>query len=224
ELQTMHELSEQLLLLAQQVQDAALLVVAYRVLGATLFQLGAVAEAHAHFTQGIALYDLQQHRASAFLYGEDAGVICHSLDAWMLWFLGYPDQGKVRNDEAVAFAQQSAHPFSLSFALGFAAQLHPLRREVGFTQERAAAAINLATEQRFAQWMAIGAILHGWALAQQGQAQEGIEQLRQGLRAYRATAAELQRPHFLALLAEAHGIRGQPETGLTMLTEALTHV
>ena len=55
-----------------------MLVAAYRALGTTLLHLGAVASAHTHFTQGIALYDPQQHRASAFLYGEDAGVVCHS--------------------------------------------------------------------------------------------------------------------------------------------------
>ena len=32
------------------------------------------------------------------------------------------------------------------------------------------------------------------------------------------------RPYYLALLAEAHGIMGQPETGLAVLTEALTLV
>ena len=43
------------------------------------------------------------------------------------------------------------------------------------------------------------------------------------MRACRATGAELARPYFLALLAEAYGIIGQPETGLTALAEALTH-
>jgi predicted ATPase len=69
--------------------------------------------------------------------------------------------------------------------------------------------------------MAIGSILHGWALAQQGQAQAGIEQIHQGLTAYRATGAEINQPYFLALLAEAHGILEEPEAGLTVLTEAL---
>ena len=55
-----------------------MLLAAHRALGTTLFYLGAVAAAYTHFTQGIALYDPQQHRASAFLYGENAGVICHS--------------------------------------------------------------------------------------------------------------------------------------------------
>ena len=70
-IQTAHALGEQLLTLAQQVQDAAMLVAAHRALGTTLFLQGAVAAAHTHFTQGLALYDPQQHRAAAFRYGED---------------------------------------------------------------------------------------------------------------------------------------------------------
>ena len=48
--------------------------------------------------------------------------------------------------------------------------------------------------------------------------------MRQGLAAYRATGAELARPYFLALLAEAYGKVGQAEEGLTVLAEALAVV
>src|SRR5262249_13017109 len=48
---TAHTLGEQLLTLAQQVQDTAMLVAAHRALGTTIFQRGAVAAAHTHFTQ-----------------------------------------------------------------------------------------------------------------------------------------------------------------------------
>src|SRR4029434_629940 len=99
------QLVEALLMLAQQTQDAAMLVAAHATLGRTLFWLGATAAAHAHFMQGIALYDPTQHRASAFLYGEDAGVVCRGHAARALWLLGYPDQGRARNDEAVTLAQ-----------------------------------------------------------------------------------------------------------------------
>jgi len=68
---------------------------------------------------------------------------------------------------------------------------------------------------------AVGSLLRGWALAQQRQAKEGIEQMHQGLIAHRATGAEMIRPYFLALLAEVHGTIGQPDVGLTALAEAL---
>ncbi len=225
EYRTAQELGEQLIDLAQQVHESSMLIAGHRALGATLSCMGAVVSAHTHFTQSIARYDLQQHRSYAFLYGEDAGVVCRSHDAWALWRLGYPDQGRVRSDEAVILAQQIAHPFSLSFALTFAAEFHQFRREVRATQERAEAAVSLSQEQGFAQWMAIGSMLRGWALlAHQGRVKEGIEQISQGMIAYRATGAEIQRPHFLALLAEAYGTIGEPEAGLTALAEALALV
>jgi predicted ATPase len=116
-----------------------------------------------------------------------------------------------------------ARPFSLSFALGAAAQFHQLRREVRTAQERAEAAILLATEQGFPQWRTMSCLLRGWALAQQaGQAREGLEQMHQSMHAFRATGTEVMQPYFLALLAEAHGVMGQPEAGLTALAEALT--
>jgi class 3 adenylate cyclase/predicted ATPase/ABC-type dipeptide/oligopeptide/nickel transport system ATPase component len=224
EYQTAHALGEQLLTLAQQVRDAAMLLAAHRALGSTLFYLGAVATAHTHVAQGIALYNPQQHRTSAFLHGEDSGVVCHIYAAWALWTLGYPEQGLARSQEAVNLAQQVAHPISLSFVLSFAAVFHQLCREGRAVQARAEAAISLTQEQGFPYWMAYSSMLRGWALAHQGRAKEGIEQLHQGLRAYRATGAEVGRSHFLALLAEAHGIIGEPEAGLTVLTEALTLV
>jgi predicted ATPase len=117
-----------------------------------------------------------------------------------------------------------AHPFSLGFALFFATVLHLFRREVRLTQERAAALLSLAQEQGFQYWMAGGAILDGWARAHQGQAQEGMAQIAQGLAVWRATGAELGRPTILAFLAEAYGAMGQLEAGLTVLAEALVHV
>ena len=69
--------------------------------------------------------------------------------------------------------------------------------------------------------MAWGTIFRGWALAKQGEGEEGTAQIRQGLAAHRATEADLARPYFLALLAEAYGGIGKAEEGLTVLAEAL---
>src|SRR5262249_18385787 len=101
ELQTARALGEQLLTLAQPVQDSPpMLVAAHRALGTTPYYLGAVATAYTHLPQGIKLYDAQQHRASTFLYGEDTGVVCRNQAARALWCLGYPDQGLAWSDEA----------------------------------------------------------------------------------------------------------------------------
>jgi adenylate cyclase len=79
-------------------------------------------------------------------------------------------------------------------------------------------------DQGFPYWVAIGAMVRGWALAHQGQVQEGITHITQGLTAWRVTGAKGMRLYFLALLAAAQGTQGEPAAGLTVLAEALALV
>jgi predicted ATPase len=72
--------------------------------------------------------------------------------------------------------------------------------------------------------MASGTILRGWVLTTQGQAEEGIAHIQQGLIAYRATGAALFWPFWLAMLAGAYGQVGQADEGLHTLDEALAQV
>ena len=67
-------------------------------------------------------------------------------------------------------------------------------------------------------------MLQGWARAMQGQDEEGMAQLRQGLAAWQATGARGAGPYYLAMLAEAYGQAGQAEEGLHVLAEALALV
>ena len=77
----------------------------------------------------------------------------------------------------------------------------------------------LSTEHRFAHWLAGGALLRGWALVEQGQGEEGITQLCQGIAMSQATGAKLGKPYTLARLAEAYGNIGEVEKGLDVLTD-----
>ena len=103
----------------------------------------------------------------------------------ILWFLGYSDQALARLHEALALAHALAHPFSLAFARAFASFVHQFCRDVPATHEQAEAAVALATEQGFPVWAAHGMIPRGWALAMQGQGEEGLAQVRQGIAARR---------------------------------------
>jgi predicted ATPase len=222
ELQPARELGAQLLSLAQRGQEPALLLEARRTLGQTCFWLGEFPIAQGHIEQGIALYAPKQRHLKALLYGRDPGVDCYSYAAVILWFLGYPDQALKRKNEALTLVQELSHPFSLASAFGFAGFLHTLRREGQASQEQAEVTMALATEQGFAHWLAHGMIFRGWALAEQGE--EGTDQIRQGIDAWRAAGDELARPYCLVLLAEACAKGGQAEEGLSALAEALAAV
>ncbi len=82
----------------------------------------------------------------------------------------------------------------------------------------------LATEHGLAQVLAAGTVMRGWARAEQGQGEERILQIRQGLTACRVIGIELTQPYHLAVLAEAYGKGGQNEEGLSVLAEALAVV
>ena len=152
----------------------------------------------------IAFYDLQQHRSLAFLYGQDAGVSCLSWSAWALWFLGYPAQALKRSQEALALAQELDHPFTLGFAQCIAGMIfHQFRREGQAVREWSETEMRLSTEEGFAVFQAAATIFRGLSQAEEGQIEEGIAQMLQGLAAFQATGMRLQHPHFLALLAEA---------------------
>jgi predicted ATPase len=141
-----------------------------------------------------------------------------------LWYLGYPEQALHMTQEALALAQELAHPFSRAFALHYAARLHQCRQEGRATQLQAEAALTLFTEQGVALYAAFSRILQGWAWAAQGHGAEGMAQMRQGLAAYQATGAKLTQTYWLALLAEAYGQIGQVEAGLDAVAEALAAV
>ncbi len=150
-------------------------------------------------------------------------MTCLSDAAWAFWLLGYPDQAGKRGQEALTLSETSAHPFTRVFALFFAALLHQCCREGPAAKEQAEEVLACANEQGFTQFAAMGQILRGWALADQGrgQEQEGITHLGQGLAAFRATGARIFMPSYLSLLAEAYGRAGQTEDGLSILAEAL---
>ena len=91
-------------------------------------------------------------------------------------------------------------------------------------QARAEETISLATAHGFPFFAVQGSILQGWVLAEQGQVEAGITQIRQGLAAFRDLGIEATRPYFLALLAEAYGTAQQAEEGLAIAAEALAIV
>jgi predicted ATPase len=218
------ELGREWLHLAQHQPDTAPLLMAHRVLGVSLLHLGELVAAQAHLEQSITLYEPQQHRSLAFLYGQDPGIASRVLMAWTLWLLGYLDQALKKSREALALAQELAHPFSLAFALLHAPVLHQLAREGQAAQERVEAAIALCTKQRFPFLLAIGAILQAWALTEQGQEKARIADMRQSLAVYQIIGAGLWLPYSLSLLAQAYQKVGQVQEGLTVLVEALSLV
>ncbi|MCZ6840920.1 MAG: AAA family ATPase [Alphaproteobacteria bacterium] len=217
------DLADEILALAERQSDSGLLLQAYHAAWTTDFYFGDFLSCRSHAQHGIALYDIDEHRAHASIYGgHDVGVCCRETLATALWLLGYPDQAVEKNHDAVGLATELSHPFSLVLALHSSAEVHQHRREPRFTQERAEAMIAVCTEHDISpEYSALGTIRRGWAVAAEGRHEQGIADIQQGLTTVQAAGATRSRTYLLALLAEVFGQTGKAEQGLKALAEAL---
>jgi predicted ATPase/class 3 adenylate cyclase len=221
-LSTARELGETLLRLAPCTHDPTLSVVAHYALGLTWFCLGALPTARQHLEEGIAHYTRDQRCALVFRTGHDLGVGCLAFAALTLWLLGYSAQALARLRDALALAHELSHPFSLAFVQYVGAFVAQFCREASVVHEQAEATVALATEQGFTLYAALGTSVRGWALVMEGQGEEGLVQLHQGIASFQATGAVLFVPYFCTLLAEGSAHLGHTEDGLQALAEAHT--
>jgi WD40 repeat protein/DNA-binding SARP family transcriptional activator/predicted ATPase len=214
-------LGEQLVGLAQQRPDLLARVEAHRALGVTLWYLGDFAPALAQIEQAMTFDDRQQQTAYLRLVGEDPMVNCLGYSAATLWFLGYPAAARSKLDEMLALAQRVGHPFSISYAHIWACWLYIFLQDAEAVRRHAEAVLALAKEQNFNQWVGLGLILRGWALAHQGESAAGIKELREGLALWEASGAQRSRHAYLGLLAAAYSQAGQPVDGLQAIDQGV---
>ena len=215
------EMIEKLQCLSECMPGSEQFLPAQQALGLTAFRLGAFADARAHLERAVDIYDPSVHgpENAQGMMGQDPGVTSLAVLAWMLWHLGYPDQALQRSREAIDLARELAHPYSLVFALHFGTAVHRFRREGTIAQSQAEGVAALASEQGFPYFHAAGTYLRGWALAEQGQVEEGITDMLEGQRIWQASGIR-QLGQLSLLLAEAYGKLDRIEDGLAVLSQA----
>jgi predicted ATPase len=224
ELQAAQELAIYLLTQVHGRSDSLALLTAHATLGMVLLARGEVVAAHRHLTQGLTLSVPTDHRTLVTHHSFDLGVIVRGNVAMSLWLLGAPEQALGHIHALHAMAQELSHPPSLAWAFLLIARVAQWQRDAPAALRWTDALMACGAEYGFVQHISWAELLHGWALMAQGQREQGLAQMRQGLTAYDATQAVQWRPYFLALLAEGYGQMGAPDEGLRLLAEALAAV
>jgi class 3 adenylate cyclase len=213
-------LAHELISIAEQQENAGLLLQARHSAWTSHFARGELKVALENARTGKTLYDPDHHGTHAFFYGgHDAGVCCRFMGAMALAVLGFPNQAREWARESVDLAERLGHPFSLAMARSFATSVYFLRREAHAVQTHAAELSEFCRERGFAQYLAMTTLLKGWGLAAEGNAPSGIVLIQEGVDAVRATG--FRRLAFqMALLAEACLWNGEIERGLAAVSDA----
>jgi predicted ATPase len=147
--------------------------------------------------------------------------MCFAYAALTRLCLGYPEHAVHTTQQMLTLARTLRHRFSLAFALNIAATVSLIRRDWQHATALGMEALELGREQGFPVWRAYAQILVGWLGVRQGQGEEYLAQMLQGVAAWQATGAEASRSFLLSLVAGAYGRSGQPARGLHILEDAL---
>jgi predicted ATPase len=215
------EVADEVFAIAEQSGDRTLLLVAHDVVGDTSLWTGDFEAAVAHTQRATELYDPERDRDLARAHGGyDPTMACRIFGGHALWYMGYPDRGLRQCEEAVTFARTLDHPPTLAFVSQIAMH-HQLRGEALPAETYAQTALDLAQRHDFKFWLSHATVSHGWAAAAQGR-EQGLDEIRRGIDAYRATGAELEGPIWAAMLADALLRHGRAQEALTILADALT--
>ena len=215
------ELAQEFKELAEREQDRAQLVAAYSAVGHTCTTMGRYLQARTHFEKAIELYDEEQDRYLAILYGEHPGIgskiVCSTVD----WMTGYPDRAVERARENMEEARQISHPNTYAWAACTLAMVHTDRQDREMARKVASELITFTTEQNIPYWGAMALAFLGWSQMDGGDFESGMATVEKGLAASQATGSRMRVPDFLSVLALGYLKTDQPDIGLEKIDEAI---
>jgi predicted ATPase len=122
--------------------------------------------------------------------------------------------------EAISLAKELNDMHALSVALWNAGILAHYERNRAEVEHLASDLIELSTRQNFAQFVAGGEVLRGWARSASGDTAEGLVWIEDGIENWRATGAILAVPYYLAIRAEVLYLAHRTSEALEAISEA----
>src|SRR6516162_2141065 len=207
---------------AERTDDTAVRCVAHRILGTTYVTMGEFADGLHHLKQARALYDATHHAGYRHQYGQDIGASTLSYLSWALWHAGYVEQALRAADDAMELAERLPHPHTLVYTICHARGFMDLfRGRCEDTLSYASRLISICNENGFSHWKNYGRILDGWAAISGGDADRGMEVLRNGVAGWQKGGARLWMPVFQILEAAGHIKAGRAEAALQAVEQAL---
>jgi predicted ATPase len=213
------QIAERVYSLAQEQNDAALMIGAYNALACTLYFLGDFETARQYTMLGVQVWrsgGVQSHVEE--VDAQPIGCLCHK--AILEWHFGEIASCYATMAEAISLAKELNDMHGLAVALHFAGFVGHFERNPAEVERLASDLIELSTRHNFAHWLAVGAVYRGWARSASGDTADGISWIEDGIEDYRATGSMLLVPLFLALKAEALHLADRTSEALEAIREA----
>jgi adenylate cyclase len=213
------QIAQRVYSLAEEQNDSAIMIGAYRALAATLYWSGDFENARQNAKCGLQIWRSESIQ-SPVEESSAPGVSCLCHEALSAWHFGEIDSCQATMAEGISLAKDLNDMHALAVALWLAAHLHHFEHNPATVERVASDLIELSTRQSFAFWLAAGEIFRGWARSASGDAAQGISWIEQGIENYQATGASLTMPFMLALKSEAFYLADRTSEALEVVNEA----
>jgi tetratricopeptide (TPR) repeat protein len=212
------QVAQRLYSLAQEQNDARLMLGAYAHFATAFYFLGEVETARQYARHGVQLWRSGgvQSYAEDYLTPVVSCLICWAMSEW---HFGEIASCHALMDEAISIARELKDMNSLAMALSFAAALAYYARDPAEADRFASELMELSTRHNFMYWLAHAESYHGSARSVLGNPVEGISWIEQGIRDVRATGTVLGLPTHLARKAEALHLAGRTSEALEAINE-----
>jgi len=209
EIETAHDIALQLESIGTKQTDPRIEENMYRtsrrMMGSTLFWQGRLIEANAYLQP----HDSQIPQTSASLkaiqaYSQDSEVARLANLACVTWLMGNPSKAINIAKQAINRATKLEHPFSIAYALNFAAIVYQL---CGNTEELIKTARQLVKKSRtydFNFWHKLGLLLCSWADINNEIDAKSIDRFWIHIRQYNDAGCYLASTYFKTLLIQAY--------------------
>jgi hypothetical protein len=208
--------------LAQEQDDAVLMLGAYNTLETTLYYLGDFETARQYAMHGVQLWRSEHALPSPVEEPITPVTSCLCYVALSEWHLGEIASCQAAIAETIALAKELNDMHALAQALFHFALLAQFERNPSEVERLASDHIELSTRQNIATWLPAAVVLRGWARSASGDTAEGMAWIQEGIEDWRAPGSMLLVPYWLALKAEALHLAARTPEALEAIMEAET--
>ena len=215
------QIAERVHALAQEQNDAGLMLAAYQVFAAIFYFLGEFDSSRKYARHGVQIWRAGSVQSPVAEEIQAPVVNCLNYEAMSDWHFGEIASCHALMDEAISTAKELKDRYALAMALGCAAGLGCAERNHAEVDRLASDMIELSTRHNFVHGLALGAIYRGWARSASGNTAEGIPWIEQGIRDLRASGTVLDLPGNLVRKAEALHLADRTSEALKAINEAV---
>jgi serine/threonine protein kinase/tetratricopeptide (TPR) repeat protein len=215
------QIAERVHALAQEQNDAGLVLAANQVFASIFYHLGEFDSSRKYARHGVQIWRSGNVQSPVAEEIQAPVVLCLIFEAMCDWHFGDVASCHALMDEAISTAKELKDRYALAVALAYAARLGCDERNHAEANRLATELIELSTRHNFLHFLAVGIINRGWARSASGNAAEGISLIEQGIRDIRATGSVLGVPAYLARKAEALHLADRTSEALEAINEAV---